>query len=320
MSRLEYFRLRDAEEASRSLSPARRGEAMDALRRGAEQARAAETLWAAGQRARAFEAALAGVEASVSAARRAAPDDAELPDALARAGLAPAERRRVEAAWATRSVPAPASDAELEPLHGEIFDAAQRASRAVIRRLEPRLLTPEDLRERRRLRLRVLLAAAAGLAALIAFAALGEEPRIEARASAYRVQDEVQTWPAANAVDGDEMSYWHLPPGEGGWIELSLTPPRDVSALRILNAHDNHVRDPNRADRRRFDHAANAIRVHAFSGAERVAEVDVELPRISDWSRVEIPIEADDVDRIRVEVRSFHGAGGGLAEIEVVER
>lgn len=145
------------------------------------------------------------------------------------------------------------------------------------------------------------------------------DPAITVRASGYRTVDRVETWPPENAVDRDELTYWHLPPGKTGYLELLLHPAKRVRAIRVLNGHDNHVRDPNRADRRPFRQAARQIRIRAFSQGNQVFETQVELSQIGNWERTTIPIGMDGIERIRIEIESFYGDGGGLAEVEVLE-
>jgi hypothetical protein len=120
-------------------------------------------------------------------------------------------------------------------------------------------------------------------------------------------------------LDRDENTYWHLPAGEKGWIDLHFDPPRDVRALRILNAHDLHVDDRQRYDRRPFGHASRRIDVRTYAGGREVARTEHALARVADFEQVTIPIDARSVERIRIEVTEFWGAGGGLAEVEVLE-
>ncbi len=326
MRLVEHLRLGEAAAVAASVDPVARASAREGLADSEAASASAETLWAAGRVALGLGRALDGLRAALDAARAISPD-ATLEERLARAGLDATARARVAAAAGALEAPAPASDGAVGALHGAQFVAAQEASDTLRRALAPRLLDEVGLGRLRRARLATALAVVVGVALLALWPTLFPAPRIDVRASAYRVNDTVETWPPENAVDRDETTYWHLPPGEAGWIELELTPPRHVSALRIMNAHDNHVRDPHRADRRPFHQASREIRVHAFADGQRVAEVDATLEPITDWTRVTIPLGGadgdggglDDVERIRIEIRSFYEEGGGLAEIEVLE-
>lgn len=316
MRAIEHYRLREAARLAERLDEPTRRAAREALERSAALAAEAETLWAAGMPAQGLARASRAVRSAVEAARAIAPDE-PTGAALAAAGLSAPERAAVLAAdEATEGTPE-----QLAPLHGERFTAALEGAALVQRRLDVALRGPDGVRDARRGRLWWLVALLAGLVALVMWPRVFPTTTITARASAFRRNDTVEAWPPANAIDRQETTYWHLPDGEAGWIELTLDPPQHVGAVRLLNAHDNHVRDPHRADRRPFRRASRDVRVHAFANGARVAEVDAALTKITDWSRVTISLGEgghDDVDRIRIEVRSFFDDGGGLAEIEVL--
>ncbi|MBX3275030.1 MAG: hypothetical protein KF729_32495 [Sandaracinaceae bacterium] len=313
MRALEPLLLLDASRASAELGEARRRAAAGSIDASARDAGRAETLWASGARASAYGYAERALDRALEAAAHAGVED----EALSRL-LGERWAGRVERARAAACLPAPRSDDELADHHAELYAERLACAGRLAGALEHRTWAPDAIARARWVRWAVGLGVAALFAAFALYQIRFEPPRPQAEASAYRTVDVVQTWPPENAVDRDEMSYWHLPPGETGWLELTLSPPRDVSALRVMNAHDLHADDQNRYDRRRFDHASRAIVVRAYAGGREVAATEYELTRLRALDRDTIPLEARGVERIRIEVTSFWGAGGGLAEVEVL--
>lgn len=292
------------------MSPGR-GELAEALRRSARQASAADTLWACGRRAEALRLAAAAFGVALEAHRRGEASLAGI--------IADKERRRIEAAADAVKLPLPLLEDELEDMHTRLFEAWRRAREVLEGALVERSVEAAAVRRERRLSwiAAVLFGLGAALLGAWTWAFLPEA--IEVRASGYRVLQTVQTWPPENIIDRDEMTYWHLPPGETGMIELRFGEPRDVRAVRLLNAHDLHADNENRKDRRRFGHASRDIVIRAFAGDRLIAEAEATLAQVVDWRRETIEIEAPGADRIRIEVTSFYGEGGGLAEVEVLQ-
>ena len=279
------------------------------LRWSTRRSMAADTLWACGKRLEALRLAKAALVHALTAVGD---------EGLGSLGLADREARRIEAAAESTALTLPELDEELEDVHVRLFPLWRGACRSIERALADRVEPPARLSKLRR---RTAIAAglgALGLLGLILWNGLLWPEAVEIHATGYRVVDVVETWPPENVYDRDEMTYWHLPPGETGSVELRFATPRDISALRILNAHDRHVDDNNRRDRRRYDHASREIVVRAFAGERLLAEAEAELPRVHDYERTTIPLAASGLDRVEVEVLSFYGAGGGLAEIELL--
>jgi len=131
-----------------------------------------------------------------------------------------------------------------------------------------------------------------------------------ARASAYNERELNSLYQPWHAIDGDPDTEWHLPDGQRGWIELRADEPRPVAWIRLLNARNERYRD----------RAVDRVRVRAFAGGEEVASYEVVVPTRWDGQVAtrDVHLRADPVDRIRVEVSSWHRLSGGLAEIEVV--
>jgi len=67
-----------------------------------------------------------------------------------------------------------------------------------------------------------------------------------------------------------------------------------------------------------LDRASRKVRVTAYSEAGPVGSVEGEFQKFSqDRSVLDLPLEAQNVVRVRVEVLTFFKRGGGFAEIEL---
>ena len=109
------------------------------------------------------------------------------------------------------------------------------------------------------------------------------------------------------AIDGSVETDWLLPDGQLGWIELRFQRTRHVRNVRILNARNRHF----------LDRGAHKISVSVFSNSKPTTrEVELAPPSMNpQWK--ELRFDAPHVTRIRIDVLSVHGLGGGLAEIVV---
>lgn len=317
MRALEFFLLRDASRAAAALGEERRRAAADALDASTRDASQAASLLATGARAQAYRYAASALGHALDAARRAGLRGAELGEALAPL-VGDRWADRIERADDASRLMMPRTDDDLADHHGQLYEEMLACARHLVRALEDRTHDPAWLERARRVRAAVALGVAALGVAFLVYELRFDPTPFTVSASGYRTGDIVETWPPENAADRDEMSYWHLPAGETGWIELALSAPRDVEALRVMNAHDVHADDQNRYDRRRFDFAARLVHVRAYAGDREVAHVERELRHIHALDRETIPLEARGVDRIRIEIESFYGQGAGLAEVEVL--
>lgn len=111
-----------------------------------------------------------------------------------------------------------------------------------------------------------------------------------------------------NATDGNESTDWLLPDRVTGWIEVQVLPPRNLSRVKLLNARNVPYND----------RATNEFRVEAFSNGKVVKSADGKFDGFAPepvWRTIELGGQR--VDRIRIEVKSFHLSGGGFGEIEV---
>jgi hypothetical protein len=192
-------------------------------------------------------------------------------------------------------------DRAVTPKHGEAFDAITTLSTSLSDRASPLLRTPIELRGLRVFRM--------GITSLFVVLILGYAMhrllrlRIDASASEALNADAQ----ANHVVDDDTATEWLLPDNTTGWVDLRLRKRRHVHALRIMNAKNDDK--PLRATR--------AYRIELFADNNLAQTLDGTLvPESQEW--VTVPTNPDPlVERVRFTVKSWAGAGGGLAEIEV---
>lgn len=123
----------------------------------------------------------------------------------------------------------------------------------------------------------------------------------------------------SRALDDDPATAWLLPDHTAGTLRIDLAPPRDVHALTLAQpAPAVPVR------------ATAAAHVRLLRGTRVLAEQRVRLPARAPRdggvgvdgtgfgaAAITLPIAGRGVTRIEIEVESSHGAGGGLAEVEL---
>jgi hypothetical protein len=215
--------------------------------------------------------------------------------ALERSGYRGIARLRAAAAAGEAAPPAALADTS-SPDFDWLWFEVERLTRFSARHA----LTPRE-RKRRRVRRSLLLAALVVLVVLICYRLWG---RPRALASAIYSDN----YAAKNAVDGLEATEWLLPDASLGWVDIVLPVARRVHGIRLVNARNNY----------HADRAAGAVHVTAFNERGRAASVDGAFAAFSETrSTLDLPLEARDVTRIRVEILSYFKSGGGLAEIEI---
>jgi hypothetical protein len=161
-------------------------------------------------------------------------------------------------------------------------------------------LTPRA-RTLRRWRCSLLAGASAVLVLLLGYRLWGRP-----RAQASAIYSE--RYAARNAIDGLEATEWLLPNGTPGWVELVLPAARTVHGVRLVNAHNTFY----------ADRGTRAVHVTAFSERGPAASADGAFAAFSETRSVlELPLEAHDITRVRIELLSYFKSGGGLAEIEI---
>lgn len=260
----------------------------------AQRFRAAELLFTEGAHVEGLRLVLEALELAVDVAARV---ELEVPRSIDEA----IERAR-------RGGLVPALDPEIRPVHRDRFGTAARAARWLVNALEPLTLRPARLHFRRVVRAVALLTALAGIGVGAYFRAF-PVPVTEVSASHERGNGQ---WPATFAYDGDPATEWLMEDHRVGFLELAFSPPRDLAAIRLLNGSnppygDRAVRDY------RIEVVANSTSMP--TSLRGTFEEHSDTPR---WREIDLGIR--EVTLVRIHVVSFHGLGGSLAEVSVVEQ
>ncbi len=263
---------------------------------------AAEASAAKAEEAPAREAGHDG-PAAVALRADARPDEPSWAPVLRRRGLSDGKTREVlEAERTLRAKVLPALDKDVGAAEGELFQSLITARRHVDRVLAPASMTTGQLAWTRASRIG-FAAFFAAVAIFGIYLLLKPAVGVEATASAHFNNDFV----AAKAIDGDAATEWLLPNGEAGWLDVRITPPQRIDTVRLKNSHNRHYND----------RATREYTIDLMSGDRVVRSIPGEFPTLSprpEW--VEHAAGVDDVDHIRINVRSWHRVGGGLADVE----
>jgi len=211
--------------------------------------------------------------------------------------VTPLDLRLQQALAELRSLGVPDHDGECTPQH-------EQALRSAIK-LGAQWLRANDRQGEQRLRIRraAFLTAALLVVALVVVVLLVPRALQINISSRYAAE-----FDGKNAFDGSPTSEWLLPDGQLGWIELRFRNVRQVHNIRVQNAVNRHYRD----------RATRAFKLELFRGDQRVASFKGEFPPIGVGDRwLSFPLTTQGIDRVLLNVQSFHGAGGGIAEIEL---
>ncbi|MEO7097321.1 MAG: hypothetical protein ABI175_28930 [Polyangiales bacterium] len=291
----EFFVLKDAEARSAKLpADVREGVARDvAIAR--QKREASEVLWLGGGPAEALVLARAGFELVAKAVERA--HDAGGAPALP--ATVPALRAKLE------TTPLPGLDTEIvdadTPRFFELLAAHDELRALVV----PASLSQPELAQKRRSRIGWAIAAAM-FTVLVGYY-LFRTPRV-LKPEASATYDEAHN--ATKSVDGRPETEWLLPNGQPGSIDFTVIPARKLKRIKLLNGHNPPFNDRQIQEYR--------IEVYG-SGGKVLKTIDGTFGEFSE-APVMLPIEldvSDKVERFRVEVKTFHKAGGSLAEVEV---
>ena len=192
---------------------------------------------------------------------------------------------------------APTLDDARPPELEWIWDEIERLCRFSLRRL-----TPQRTRRRR------IIYGGSALAALIVIVLYGAIKSLTAPTVTASASYPLDPHPPEFAVDGMAASEWLLPDGQPGWLQIAFHSPRRIHSVRLLNSHNRYF----------MDRATERVRVTAFSGEWPVATAEGRFDKINiERSALDLPLEAEKVTHLRVEVLSYFRIGGGLAEVEV---
>ncbi len=229
------------------------------------------------------------------------PDPSDGPGQEGKPALTALERagyKRVDRLQTALAAPVPSVGSGRQPELEWIWDEIEWLCRFTLRRL-----TPKRTRRRRRLYGGAALAALV-LIAMVIMIELRGRPTATASASLPS-----EPHPASYAVDGMAASEWLLPDGTLGWLQITFPSPRRVRGVRLLNSHNRYF----------MDRASEHVRVTAFSDRGPLTTVEGRFDRIDiERSALDLPLDAHKVTYLSVEILSYFGVGGGLAEVEVL--
>ena len=290
----EFFTQKRAAERAARIPAETKDETRQQLRLARQRHEAAESLWASGHPAEAIRLLVDSAQRTLDAVAALPPEeqDASRPaiDAL---------KRHVEIS------PLPRLDADVSTQHAEQWRELLRARGDVDADVFPVLASAKEIQRSRIVRIAVTV----GLVVVTVIGlilALRTEPKVGATASGWlgrRPQFE-----PAKAIDGDRSTEWLLEDRTNGWIEVTLDPPRDITAVKLLNAHNPPYED----------RGTQAFRIELFSGSRSVGTANGRLPPQPPPPREphRVAVRGSNVDRVRFSSISYYRIGGGLAEIE----
>lgn len=289
----EFFTQKRAAERAARIPAETKDEARQKLGLARQRHEAAESLWASGHPAEALRLLVDATQITLDAVAALPQEEHD------------ANKAGIEALKKQAEISVPKLDAEVSTQHAEQWRELLRVRGDLDRDLSPVLVTPRELKRTRIVRIAVTVA-------VVVFAVIGltmalrTEPKVGANASAWlgrRPQFE-----PAKAIDGDRSTEWLLEDRSNGWIEINLEPPRDISAVKLLNAHNPPYED----------RGTQAFRIELFSGARSVGAVNGRFPPQPPPQRepLRVAVRGSNVDRVRISSLSYYRIGGGLAEIE----
>jgi chemotaxis protein histidine kinase CheA len=295
----------EAEEAEAEAKPEAQSEGEEA-KADAAKADAAKADAAKADEAKAdAEEANVAVEAAAKAADASpASDDDAWSEALLARGTKKAHVEKVRAALASaKKAELPTLDADVSAAHADLFQQVLDARHLVDRSFGMVALPPRDLSWTRFSRIgTTVVVSLLGVTGL--YFGLRTPEGVFADASDVWAQS--PTFAPETVIDGNDDSYWLLPDGAGGWVEARISPPADVTRIRVLNTHN-----PPHNDRATRDYA-----IEVYSGGEVARTIEGSFEFSANPEFVTHDVGVDHVERIRFVVRSHHNVGGGLAELQ----
>jgi hypothetical protein len=301
----DYLTARTFSQRAGAFPPERKAALARDLREAQERLAAARLLWSSGLAASGFRLVVEAWNTACAAARTVAalPADRSLIEVLEALSVDDASRlAESDQSLAALVLPHVADD--VVAAHVAFFPRIANGSRELLRTLEASAATDRDVARLRRRRVASSLSIAV-LGALFILVVVLAQFRARATCSAkYSVSHE-----AANVLDAHPDSEWLLPDNAPGWIDLTLSPARTVSTVRIINAH-NSIHN---------DRATKQFRIEVYRKGDLVKTVDGTFSTLTptpDWTKFELGRQ-ENVSRIRVVVNSWHGLGGGFGEIRV---
>lgn len=272
---------------------------------------AADQLWGSGSRAEALVLARAAFRNLVDAASRTleGADDDERLAALKLKGpsLAVARWALSSRGAAQSSSDAPADEkleADVTPEDEAQFFKLESVHRGIYKDLEPLAQSRGVLMGRLVRRWAWTLGVFVVLIALY-FWSQYKTPGIHARA-----EQTMGEFPAVHAIDGRPETEWLLHNLAKEPLVIEMAPPRHVTKIRVLNGHNRHF----------MDRGVRAFAIEIYDDGDLARTIEGNFPRIEQNPRwMEWAVDFKEVDRVVFLVKSYHGSGAALAELEITE-
>jgi len=108
------------------------------------------------------------------------------------------------------------------------------------------------------------------------------------------------------AIDGDAETDWLLPDHTTGYIDVHIHPARRIKRIWIVNCRNAPHND----------RGSQSYNVEVYRATEKLSVQNGAFEFVGVNELREIPIN-EHTDRIRINITSFFGAGGGLAEVKL---
>jgi hypothetical protein len=192
----------------------------------------------------------------------------------------------------------PELDADVTPEHVERLHATMSALDSADRALIPILRTKREV-------FGVKLSRAVGAVLTVVFVAIcvwwtsGVHVRVSAAYSTMGA--------GYHVYDGDPETEWWAPDHEAGWVDLTF-PRRKIYVIKLLNSHNRQF----------MDRATHEFEISMWRRGERVWVANGSFAHVGterEWKTFDT--FGVRCDRIRIDIKSHHGNGAGLAEIEL---
>jgi len=197
----------------------------------------------------------------------------------------------------------PTLDAQVTPDHAALFHRTLAARHAMERAVSGVARAPSEVRRSQVVRLTTLGLVGLGLMTGAFFALRSPTGTFASASEQFGGGDE--HYQASNVLDGRPDTEWLLPDHTTGWVELAVSPPQRVERVSILNAHNAPMND----------RGTLGYALEIYAHGELVQTTDANFTFSESPEAVIHDVGEDNVERIRVVVRSSHNYGGGLAEV-----
>lgn len=203
---------------------------------------------------------------------------------------------------AARALALPRFDADVTPAQMELYQQIVHARHAIDRRLATAAYVRRELAMTRAARIGTALLVVAGVVGATHFATRRPEYTVHAS----EVWADFPAHDEQKAVDDRTDTWWLLPDGHTGWLEVRFTEPRDIHHVRLMNT----VNAPH------MDRGTHEYRVELYANGRLARTIDgsFEYTTSPDWVTHDAQVE--DVQRIRFVVESHHRTSAGLTELD----